>query len=127
MKGGGREEATPGASGAPDPNVARDATEPSPETLAGERGASVLHRARSLQSRVGQVLALGLMGAMAVGLLGWYYLHTLAQPGNVRRTAHAMGVRRWDGRSAYLFIVGLRRRGRQWRRQWRRRDHTRPL
>ena len=86
MKGWSSEKATPGA---PDPNAVSDGTEPSAETLAGERGASVLHRARSLQSRVGQVLALGLMGAMAVGLLGWYYLHTLAQPGNARRSAQS--------------------------------------
>ena len=90
MKGWGREKATPGApTGAAEPNAVQDATEPSAETLAGERGASDLHRARSLQSRVGQVLALGLMGAMAVGLLGWYYLHTMAQPGNARRSAQS--------------------------------------
>lgn len=54
------------------------------EPLAGERGMSALHRARSLQSRASQVLALSLMGALAVGLLGWYYVHTFA----ARETAH---------------------------------------
>ena len=57
------------------------------ETLAGERGESSLHRARSLQSRASQVLALSLMGALAVGLLGWYYLHTFASRGTAQRTA----------------------------------------
>jgi type IV secretion system protein VirB10 len=57
------------------------------ETLAGERGASALHRARSLQSRASQVLALTLMGALAIGLLGWYYLHTFAARGSAHRTA----------------------------------------
>jgi type IV secretion system protein VirB10 len=57
------------------------------ETLAGERGTSALHRARSLQSRASQALALSLMGALAVGLLGWYYIHTFAARGTAHRTA----------------------------------------
>jgi type IV secretion system protein VirB10 len=57
------------------------------ETLAGERGTSALHRTRSLQSRASQVLALALMGTLAVGLLGWYYVHTFAARGTAQRTA----------------------------------------
>lgn len=57
------------------------------EELAGERGESVLHRTRSLQSRASQVLALGLMGSLALGLLGWYYVHTFAARGTAQRTA----------------------------------------
>ena len=57
------------------------------DDLAGERGESVLHRARSLQSRASQVLGLSLMGALAVGLLGWYYFHTFAERGTAKRTA----------------------------------------
>jgi type IV secretion system protein VirB10 len=57
------------------------------ETLVGERGTSALHRARSLQSRASQVLALALMGTLAVGLLGWYYVHTFAARGTAQRTA----------------------------------------
>ena len=57
------------------------------DELAGERGESGLHRARSLQSRASQVLALSLMGALAVGLLGWYYVHTFASRGTAQRTA----------------------------------------
>ncbi len=59
------------------------------DELAGERGASALHRARSLQSRASQVLALGLMGSLAVGLLGWYYVHTFAQRGTAQRSAES--------------------------------------
>jgi type IV secretion system protein VirB10 len=59
------------------------------ETLAGERGTSALHRARSLQSRASQVLALSLMGALAVGLLGWYYFHTFAARGTAHLTAQS--------------------------------------
>jgi type IV secretion system protein VirB10 len=57
------------------------------ETLAGERGPSSLHRARSLQSRASQVLALTLMSALAVGLLGWYYVHTFAARGTAQHSA----------------------------------------
>ena len=57
------------------------------QELPGERGASLLQGARSLQSRVSQVLAMALMGALTVGLLGWYYIHTFAEHGNVRRAA----------------------------------------
>ena len=59
------------------------------EELAGERGESVLHRTRSLQSRASQVLALGLMGSLAVGLLGWYYVHTFAARGTAQRSAES--------------------------------------
>ena len=57
------------------------------DELAGERGESGLHRARSLQSRASQVLALTLLSALAVGLLGWYYIHTFASRGTAQRTA----------------------------------------
>src|SRR5271167_85546 len=61
------------------------------DELAGERGESSLHRARSLQSRASQVLALTLMGTLAVGLLGWYYLHTFSQRGTAQRIAQPSG------------------------------------
>jgi type IV secretion system protein VirB10 len=59
------------------------------QTLDGERGPSALHRARSLQSRASQVLALTLMGALTLGLLGWYYIHTFAARGTAQRTAQS--------------------------------------
>jgi type IV secretion system protein VirB10 len=90
---------TRGADGAHDESISEESTgraevDPSNvssdfEELAGERGVSSLHRARSLQSRASQVLALALMGTLAVGLLGWYYLHTIAQRGSAQRTAQS--------------------------------------
>jgi type IV secretion system protein VirB10 len=65
--------------------------------IPGDRGESVLHRARSLQSRVGQVLAIGLMGAMAIGLLGWYYVRTLNKPAEVRRAAQTVSRNQASG------------------------------
>jgi type IV secretion system protein VirB10 len=59
----------PGASpGAPD----------EPETVVGERSTALVHRARSLQSRITDVLAIGLMCALGFAALTWYYVHTLS-------------------------------------------------
>ncbi|MBZ0123033.1 MAG: hypothetical protein K8F31_04035, partial [Roseovarius sp.] len=53
--------------------------EPPPDSAAGEAGvegeraASAVQRPPSLQSRVSNLLAFGLMAAIGLGLLGWYY------------------------------------------------------
>jgi type IV secretion system protein VirB10 len=58
-----------------------------PETVVGERSTAAVHSVRTLQSRVSNVLAMGLMGSLAVGFLGWYYVHTFARQGEVKRAA----------------------------------------
>ncbi|MGH2871546.1 MAG: type IV secretion system protein VirB10 [Solirubrobacteraceae bacterium] len=60
------------------------AAEPS---VAGERGISSINRARPLQSRVTNLLAMGLMSSLGLGLLGWYYAHTFAMQSQARRSA----------------------------------------
>jgi type IV secretion system protein VirB10 len=60
--------------------------EPADETVQGERGAATVNRVRSLQSRVSNVLAAALMGALGLGALSWYYAHILS------RNAHAVEV-----------------------------------
>ena len=57
--------------------------------VAGERGISSINRARSLQSRVTNLLAMGLMSALGLGLLGWYYAHTFAMQSQARRSAQS--------------------------------------
>jgi type IV secretion system protein VirB10 len=57
------------------------------ESIAGERGAASVQAARSLQSRLSNVLAMGLMGTLGLGFLGWYYLHTFARQGESKRAA----------------------------------------
>ena len=57
------------------------------ESIAGERGAASVQAARSLQSRVSNALAMGLMGALGIGFLGWYYGHTFARQGESKRAA----------------------------------------
>src|SRR5512146_2814165 len=56
-------------------------------SVAGERGISSINRARPLQSRVTNLLAMGLMSALGLGLLGWYYAHTFAMQSQARRSA----------------------------------------
>ncbi len=58
-------------------------------SIPGERGPSTLHRARSLQSRIANVFALTLLSALALGLLGWYYVHTYESRVTVQRSARA--------------------------------------
>ena len=61
-------------------------TTPEP-SVAGERGISSINRARPLQSRITNLLAMGLMSALGLGLLGWYYAHTFAMQSQARRSA----------------------------------------
>jgi type IV secretion system protein VirB10 len=55
-----------------------DAHVPSSEEQAqipGDRGIPSVNRTRSLQSRVSNALALGLMSSLGLGFLAWYYTH----------------------------------------------------
>lgn len=60
-----------------------------PDTVIGERSIASVNTARSLQSRVSNILAMGLMTTLGVGFLGWYYVHTFAHQGEVKRAAQA--------------------------------------
>ena len=60
-------------------------TSPAPEErgaqgVRGERSVALVNMARSIQSRVSNVLAAGLMIALGVGALAWYYAHALTRP-----------------------------------------------
>jgi len=76
----GAEPGTVESASSSDP-VGDGAPEPSetPESIPGERGPASVHRARSLQSRVSNLLAAGLMMLLGVGALGWYYAHVFAE------------------------------------------------
>jgi len=62
---------------------------PEPDTVLGERGIASVNAARSLQARISNILAMGLMTTLGVGFLGWYYVHTFAHQGEVKRAAQA--------------------------------------
>jgi type IV secretion system protein VirB10 len=57
--------------------------------VAGERGIASVNQGRSLQSRVSNVMAMGLMGVLGFGLLSWYYAQTLSHRHAVREHAQA--------------------------------------
>jgi type IV secretion system protein VirB10 len=76
-----------GAAIAGDPDLER--TPNGDESVAGERGVSAVQRPPSLQSRASNVLALGLMSALAIGLLGWYYAHSIGNRKSARLAAQS--------------------------------------
>jgi type IV secretion system protein VirB10 len=75
--------------------------QPAPdERVAGERGESAVQRPPSLQSRVSNWLAVGLMGAVALGLLGGYYVHTLDRHRGARSEAQSSAREKAKGEMA---------------------------
>jgi type IV secretion system protein VirB10 len=71
-----------------------------PDTVAGERSIASVNAARSLQSRVSNFLAFGLMSTLGVGLLGWYYVHTFSHQTEVKRAAQAASRNQAGGEMA---------------------------
>src|SRR3954465_13801287 len=63
--------------------------QPPPVTVAGERGIGSINRVRSLQSRVSNLLAIGLMSTLGIGLLGWYYVRTYSNQAQARESAQS--------------------------------------
>ena len=67
------------------------------EPVEGERGVSAVQRPPSLQSRLSNLLALGLMGSLGVGLLGWYYVHSFGTRSNARMAAESSAKEKAKG------------------------------
>jgi type IV secretion system protein VirB10 len=72
-------------------------TEPAAQPIAGDRGIPSINRARSVQSRISSMLAVGLMGALSLGLLTWYYSKALSRPGRAQHAALAASQSRARG------------------------------
>jgi type IV secretion system protein VirB10 len=85
-----------GAAEAPD--VANDQRIPAEaeraDDLPADRGIPSINRVRSVQSRLTSVLAIGLIGVLGLGLLGWYYQRMLEKPAQSRESAQAALKRR---------------------------------
>ena len=64
-----------------------EASSEGPESIPGERGPASVHRTRSLQSRVSNLFAAGLMTALGVGALSWYYAHVFREQKQAALTA----------------------------------------
>jgi type IV secretion system protein VirB10 len=73
---------------------------PAEDSVAGERGIASVNAGRSLQSRVSNVLAMGLMSSLGLGLLGWYYAHTFSRSGDAKRAAQTASRNQATGEMA---------------------------
>lgn len=77
--------------------------EPPPESSAadngieGERAASTVQRPPSLQSRLSNLLAFGLMAAIGLGLLGWYYGKVMTSRTAARTAAESSAKSKAEG------------------------------
>lgn len=66
-------------------------------TVEGERGQSAVQRPPSLQSRLSNLLAFGLMAAIGVGLLVWYYANWVGGRSDARAEAQSSAQARAEG------------------------------
>src|SRR5271165_2228366 len=62
----------------------------------GEREATVAH-ATSLQSRASNLLAIGLMSALGLGMLAWYYANAVTRVNRARQSAQALSSKQAQG------------------------------
>jgi type IV secretion system protein VirB10 len=63
----------------------------------GERDATVVNRAPSVQSRISSVLALGLMSVLGLGMLTWYYAGAITRQSRARQSAQTASTNRAQG------------------------------
>ena len=68
---------------------------PAQQGVRGERG-PVIAKALSVQARISNLLAMGLMLAVGVGLLLWYYSHQMARQARARQSVQRGVVRHAD-------------------------------
>ena len=75
--------------GSPEPDE-KDADSAGEETqVDGERGIASINRTGSLQSRVSNLMAMGLMATLGLGLLGWYYAQTYTHQKRAKEEAQS--------------------------------------
>jgi type IV secretion system protein VirB10 len=56
-------------------------------SVRGERDSATLARAPSMQARISNFLAIGLMSILGLGMLTWYYANTLSRQAHARESA----------------------------------------
>jgi type IV secretion system protein VirB10 len=72
--------------------------EPTPQaTVSGERDNAVLRQPASVQSRVSNFMALGLMSVLGLGMLTWYYAHALNRQSRAQKSAQSLSTKRASG------------------------------
>lgn len=68
--------------------------------VAGERGVVSIHGTRSLQARISNVLAAGLMGVLALGFLAWYYTQTFSRQSRAEAASDSKSKQQAQGEMA---------------------------
>lgn len=76
------------------------------ESVRGERGAATLAHAPSVQSRVSNFLAIGLMSVLGLGMLFWYYANAVSRQSHARQDAKASSAKRAQGAEVPLPSLG---------------------
>jgi type IV secretion system protein VirB10 len=66
-------------------------------TVQGERDAATLKYAPSVQSRISNFLAIGLMSVVGLGMLTWYYANAITRQSHERESAKALSSKRAQG------------------------------
>jgi type IV secretion system protein VirB10 len=77
-----------------------DQSAASTQTVQGERSTPVVNAIRSIQSRISSFLAAGLMIALGVGGLSWYYANALNRQSRAREAAANVAVNKAQGEAA---------------------------
>src|SRR5579859_3739459 len=70
------------------------------QSVQGERGAAAVNAMRSIQSRISSFLAAGLMIALGVGGLSWYYANALNRQSRAREAAASVAANKAQGETA---------------------------
>jgi type IV secretion system protein VirB10 len=71
--------------------------DPPENGVRGERDATTVSRAPSLQSRISSLLAIGLMSVLGLGMLTWYYANAMSRQSRARQSAQASSANRAQG------------------------------
>jgi type IV secretion system protein VirB10 len=66
-------------------------------TVRGERDGTTLRQPPSVQSRVSNVLAIGLMSVLGLGMLTWYYANAITRQSRARQSVQAASAKRAQG------------------------------
>ena len=69
----------------------------SENAVRGERDATAVNRPPSIQSRISNLLAVGLMGLLGLGMLIWYYANAITRQSRARQHAQAASINRAQG------------------------------
>jgi type IV secretion system protein VirB10 len=74
--------------------------DPGHSEVRGERDETSVNRRSSMQSRISNLLAIGLMSILGLGMLTWYYAHAMTRQSRARQSAQTLSTNRAQGEMA---------------------------